>query len=347
MNRRITLKDIAAKAEVTVACVSLALRDSPQIAAATKVRIRDLAEKLGYRPDPALAALAAYRSRVQPDHFRSVMACIIDGKSQDTLKTTWPSVAARARELGYDAQKFVLSDPVNEWQSLLRVLRSRGVRGVLLAPRMRYDEIFPEAACDAFCFVTIGYSVRLDGIHRVSTNQYLDMLRHVGELKKLGYHRIGLWVPASADGRVNQQFSAGYLAAFLPNDVPPAPIFHDDAPSQRALRAWLRGHKIDAVIGLPQHLPLLRAAGFTIPEKLGFSTFNWHGGKEVKGMSGMNYRPTHLVVNAVDVLHAALLNNHHGLLQDAPLTVFNARMVHGKTTRSLVRGKRVMGQIDR
>jgi DNA-binding LacI/PurR family transcriptional regulator len=57
MKRRITLKDIALKAEVTVACVSLALRDSPQIAAATKVRIRDLAEKLGYRPDPALAAL--------------------------------------------------------------------------------------------------------------------------------------------------------------------------------------------------------------------------------------------------------------------------------------------------
>ena len=52
MKRRITLKDIALKAEVTVACVSLALRDSPQIASATKVRIRDLAEKLGYRPAP-------------------------------------------------------------------------------------------------------------------------------------------------------------------------------------------------------------------------------------------------------------------------------------------------------
>ena len=51
MSRRITLKDIAVKAEVTVACVSLALRDSPQIASATKERIRDLAEKLGYRPD--------------------------------------------------------------------------------------------------------------------------------------------------------------------------------------------------------------------------------------------------------------------------------------------------------
>ena len=117
----------------------------------------------------------------------------------------------RAHELGYEAQKFVLSDPMNEWESLLRVLRSRGIRGVMLAPRVRYDEAFPKVATEAFCFVTIGYSVRLEGIHRVSTNQYLDMLRHVGELKKLGYHRPGLWVPESADGRVNQQFSAGYL----------------------------------------------------------------------------------------------------------------------------------------
>ena len=347
MKRRITLKDIASKAEVTVACVSLALRDSPQVAAATKARIRDLADKLGYRPDPALAALAAYRSRVQPEHFRSVLACIIDGKSQDSLNTTWPSMSARARELGYEAQKFTISDPGSEWEKLLRVLRSRGIRGIFLAPRIRYDETFPEAAADAFCFVTIGYSVRLDGIHRVSTNQYLDMLRHVGELRNLGYRRPGLWVPASADGRVNQQFSAGYLAAFLTDGGPPAPVFHDETPSRSDLRAWVRDHNIDAVIGLPQHLQFLRAAGFSIPEKLGFSTFNWYGGKEVKGMSGMDYRPTHLAANAVDVLHAALLNNHHGLLQDAPLTVFNARMVHGKTTRSLVRGKRVMGQIDR
>jgi LacI family transcriptional regulator len=334
MKRRITLKDIASKAGVTVACVSLALRDSSQIAAATKARIRDLADKLGYRPDPALAALAAYRSRVQPDHFRSVMACIIDGKSQDSLKTTWPSMAKRARELGYEVQKFVLSDPSEEWEPLLRVLRSRGIRGVFLAPRIRYDEAFPEAATDAFCFVTIGYSVRLDGIHRVSTNQYLDMLRHVGELKKMGYQRPGLWVPASADGRVNHQFSAGYLAAFLPEGETPAPILHDDTPSERTLRAWARDHKIDVVIGLPQHLPVLRAAGFSIPRNLGFSTYNWHGGKEVKGMSGMDYRPAQLAANAVDVLHAALLNNRNGLSNDAPLTVFNARLVVGNTTRS-------------
>lgn len=335
MKRRITLKDIASKAGVTVACVSLALRDSPQVAAATKARIRDLADKLGYRPDPALAALAAYRSRVQPDHFRSVMACIIDGKSQDSLKSTWPSMVQRARELGYEAQKFVLADPSDEWEPLLRVLRSRGIRGIFLAPRIRYDEAFPEAATDAFCFVTIGYSVRLDGIHRVSTNQYLDMLRHVGELKKMGYQRPGLWVPASADGRVNHQFSAGYLAAFLPEGEPPAPILHDDSPSQRTLRAWVRDHKIDVVIGLPGHLALLRAAGFSIPGKLGFSTYNWHGGKEVKGMSGMDYRPTQLAANAVDVLHAALLNNRNGFSDDAPLTVFNARLVAGNTTRAI------------
>ncbi len=132
---------------------------------------------------------------------------------------------------------------------------------------------------------------------------------------------------------MNHQFSAGYLAAFLPEGQPPAPILHDDTPSQRALRAWVRDHKIDVVIGLPQHLSSLRGAGFSIPEKLGFSTFNWHGGKEVKGMTGMDYQPQHLATGAVDVLHAALLNNHHGLSLDAPLTLFNARMVVGKTTR--------------
>jgi hypothetical protein len=54
----------------------------------------------------------------------------------------------------------------------------------------------------------------------------------------------------------------------------------------------------------------------------------------VKDMTGMDYRPQHLAAGAVDALHAAMLNNQHGLLQDAPLTLFNARMIVGKTTRS-------------
>jgi DNA-binding LacI/PurR family transcriptional regulator len=333
MKRRVTLKDIAKATGVSVACVSLALRDSPQIAGETKGRIREWAEKLGYRPDPALSALAAYRSRVQPEHFRSVLALVTDGVRRSGEDTLWLPMSARARELGYEPALFTVANPACEWIPLLRVLRSRGIRGVFLAPRSRYDEKFPSAPTGEFCFVTVGYSVRLDGIHRVSTNQYLDMLRHVRELRPLGYQRPGLWVPETADGRVNHQFSAGYFAAFLPQETPPAPILRDAAPSRRKLRDWVRHHHLDAVIGLSGHLPRLGEAGFKIPDALGFSSYDWHGGKSVVGITGMDYRPRALSAGAVDVLHAALINNRTGLSPDFPLTLHDARFIPGKTTR--------------
>lgn len=333
MKRRITLKDIAKETGVTVSCVSLALRDSPEIAAATKARIREWAEKLGYRPDPALSALAAYRLRVQSEHFRSVLALVTDGVRRSGEDTLWLPMSARARQLGYEPALFPVANPAVEWIPLLHVLRSRGIRGIFLAPRSRYDEKFPSAPTGEFCFVTIGYSVCLDGIHRVSTNQYLDMLRHVRELSHLGYQRPGLWVPESADGRVNHQFSAGYFAAFLPGETQPAPILRDAAPSPRKLRSWVRHHRLDTVIGLSGQLSRLREAGFKIPETLGFSTYDWHGGKSVVDMTGMDYRPQALSAGAVDVLHAALLNNRTGLSPDFPLTLHDARFVPGKTTR--------------
>ena len=54
MDARPTLQDIAKRAGVGKATVSLALRNDPKISAATRERVRAIAEELKYRPDPAL-----------------------------------------------------------------------------------------------------------------------------------------------------------------------------------------------------------------------------------------------------------------------------------------------------
>ncbi|HEY8390815.1 MAG TPA: helix-turn-helix domain-containing protein, partial [Clostridia bacterium] len=47
----VTLKDIALKCGVSVGAVSKALNDSPDIGVETKQYIREMARKLGYRPN--------------------------------------------------------------------------------------------------------------------------------------------------------------------------------------------------------------------------------------------------------------------------------------------------------
>ena len=47
----VRLKDIAAQAGVSIMTVSKVMRDEPDISAATKARVRALAEQMGYTPD--------------------------------------------------------------------------------------------------------------------------------------------------------------------------------------------------------------------------------------------------------------------------------------------------------
>jgi len=74
MTGRVTMRKVAQKAGVHVTTVSLALRNHPKLPLATRQRIRAVAERMGYRPDPALFSLAAYRTRIRPPKQRLTLA---------------------------------------------------------------------------------------------------------------------------------------------------------------------------------------------------------------------------------------------------------------------------------
>ena len=60
----VRLKDIAYRAGVSVMTVSKALRDAKDISVATKARIKDMAEEMGYVPDAAAAGLRTRSTRL-------------------------------------------------------------------------------------------------------------------------------------------------------------------------------------------------------------------------------------------------------------------------------------------
>lgn len=60
---RSNIEDVAALAGVSVATVSRAMRDLPNVAESTRARVRQAAQELAYRADPAAARLATGRSR--------------------------------------------------------------------------------------------------------------------------------------------------------------------------------------------------------------------------------------------------------------------------------------------
>jgi len=64
-SRRPILADVAARAGVSVPLVSIVMRDAPGASAATRERVRRIAEELGYRPDSRARLLRSARSRAR------------------------------------------------------------------------------------------------------------------------------------------------------------------------------------------------------------------------------------------------------------------------------------------
>ena len=135
----IRLKDIAARAGVSVMTVSKVLRDAPDISEATKTKIRLLAREMGYVPDTQAQGLRTRSTRL--------FGLVISSLANPAYSRVAMAVEERAAALGYDLIiAHSLNDPSKEEHAIRRLL-SRRVEGLFLAPVYRfgnapvYDEI--------------------------------------------------------------------------------------------------------------------------------------------------------------------------------------------------------------
>ena len=60
----VRLKDIAQRAGVSIMTISKALRDAPDVSAATKTRIKLLAQQMGYVPDSSAQGLRTRNTKL-------------------------------------------------------------------------------------------------------------------------------------------------------------------------------------------------------------------------------------------------------------------------------------------
>ncbi len=130
----VRLKDIAIRAAVSVMTVSKALRDAPDVSAATKARIRLLAQEMGYVPDSSAQGLRTRTTRL----FGLILPSMVNPIFSRILL----AIQERAFELGYDVLlAYTFNLPEREENCIRRFL-SRRVDGLFVSPVYRME---PEA----------------------------------------------------------------------------------------------------------------------------------------------------------------------------------------------------------
>jgi LacI family transcriptional regulator len=127
----VRLKDIARHAGVSVMTISKALRDAPDVSAATKARIKALAQQMGYVPDSSAQGLRTKMTKlfglVIPSNTNPIFARIVF------------AIEDRAHELGYDILLAHTHNKPEREEHCLRRLLSRRVDGLFISPVYRFE----------------------------------------------------------------------------------------------------------------------------------------------------------------------------------------------------------------
>lgn len=182
----VRLKDIAARAGVSVMTVSKALRGEPDVSAATRERIKQLARQLGYVPDSAAQGLRNRTSKL--------FGVVISSISNPIFTRMVRALEDHAQEAGYD---LILSQSMNspEREELcLRRLMSRRVDGVFVAPVYRIEQdapVYRELLARGTPVVLLGHPVTFcNAFTSVAPDDLLAGYNVTRHLLELGHRRI-------------------------------------------------------------------------------------------------------------------------------------------------------------
>lgn len=307
---RITIRDIAKKANLHFTTVSLALRNSPRLKAETRKRIQKLAASMGYRPDAMLAALNAYRQSRQPVHYQAALAWIHNWPNPKNLYNCeefnqyYLGACERARERGYNVEEFWLQEPGMSIERLHRILRARNIQGALLAPQPGANQ-YLKLNYDVLSAVAFGYSMRPAVLHLVTNHHVHTINLLLEKILALGYRRIGLSIPRDWDAKVEHAWQSSLLLFQAQNPgLESIPLFWDNYEN-RDLVAWMNKNRPDVIISFNDVVERLQAAGYKIPGDVGFaSPFLNRGEPHLTGVHQNDRLIGHKAVDMViDMLH--------------------------------------------
>ena len=204
MRNRPTLKTIGQMAGLSHVAVSKALRDAPDISAATKERVKKIADELGYTPNVAARNLYLKRTTT----IGMVVPVMGENTAYDHI---FNEISAAAADLGYCVMLGSSRRSVEMEVRHCRMMVGNQVGAIIVAPSTG-DVSHIKAACGPTPVILIGGKTWPEEEYAVMCDY-----RHSGELAVehlagLGHQRITLltWNPGN---RIVLQKEEGFSAA--------------------------------------------------------------------------------------------------------------------------------------
>ena len=109
--KRISLKDLAHELGVSIATVSRALRNSPEIGQEMQMKVKELAKRLNYRPNPFAQSLRKEGPRiigvVVPNLVTHFYAAVLDGIEDEARRAGYSVISSNSHESCEDEMRAI------------------------------------------------------------------------------------------------------------------------------------------------------------------------------------------------------------------------------------------------
>jgi LacI family transcriptional regulator len=338
----VTLRDIAAKAGVSVGTVSFSLHGNPMIPLATRKRILALTKDMGYELDPRLATAMSFIRRRKPKQSPSVIAMLVARTpEQAALERKIPRyelcfevTRRRAQELGYNIEILNVGSvhsPAFSPARLQTILETRAIRGVLLPPLGIHPPVLP-ADLDKFSFsegMDRGLPPFFSGAEPAVFQNTMLAMR---ELHALGHRRVGVYLGGLL-------FVPETLAAYRHSAVelgwPIIKPYHRVDYNSDGLAAWLTKEKPTVVYSNFYGLhTLLTNLGLRIPQDLSVALSEATHHDLKVDISGIDDQPELMFETMVDLLVEQMNRGLTGLPQVRRRTELLGHWHPGETLRA-------------
>ena len=334
---RVTLRDIARLAAVSVACVSLALRNSPRISREKRDRIDVICRQLGYVRDGRLGELMSHLRTLDRRPRGATLGVVISGSEplEDEPHPEVPreqiieALRSEATAKGYGMDVFDLQREGLSARRLRQILLARGISGVVVLPADRHPEL-ASFNHDGLCVVGLGYELDAPAPHRVCAN-YLKMADALMRAAiEAGHRHIG-FIPEQSQALLRNRMmtsSIDYHISMTPGAAR-APAFVGELESGAHLRTWLDAHRPDLILGSRRAYERLGELGYRMPGDFGFASW------DVTGMpatvAGMEPRWDLVGREAVRRIVSCLNANELGLPEAPGIVVVDSGFRGGAT----------------
>ncbi len=339
------LRHLARLAQLSPSAVSLALRDSPKISAATRKRVQQLAQENGYVPDARVVSMM--RSLRQPkSHRQSACFGVISLYPEERpwnnsrhLRRIYDGMERRAQELGYRLEPIWLYAPGMTFRRFCSILDARAIEGLLSFGSPNLNDDFP-LELDHYAIVTQGLSIRTR-LHRVTSHFYNDTINVLRRMRNLGYRRLGLVVGHYEDVRSSHAHISAYLGWHdriygFNQAIPPLCL---DGVEEKPLMDWLNAHKPDGLVfvhtsdSLREFQRILTKNGITPPEPFGVAVLSHV--LEGTGWAGLQQNAFTMGAFAVELLASRIANQDFGFPKYPRIELVESEWVEGPTLKQV------------